>query len=223
MYDFNDADQQRGGELIPDKTIAKLVMSIRPGGAGPGGWLTYSSTSDAEYISGEFTVLEGPFARRKLWQNFVITGGKTNDKGQSIAGEISRATLRAILESSRNINPSDMSPAACEKRRVQSFEEFDGMEFLARIGIQKGKDGYEDKNKISVVITPDKKEYAQYHSGTLPAVGQPATAGTPAWASNQQKQTTPQQQGTATPAWASGPPPASAEPQKKVTIPSWAE
>lgn len=213
MFDFNDANQQQFGDLIPDKTIAKVIMTIKAGSAGPEGWLTESKTSDAMYISAEFTVLEGPFANRRLWQNLVVSGGKQNEKGQSIAGEVSRSTLRAMLESARNIQPTDMSEAACTKRRVQSFGEFDQMVFVAKIGIEKGKDGYQDKNKILAVITPDKAEYQQIMNG------QPVTSGAAAapspWTAQQGNS------GTSAPSWASGPAPAQTD-SPKSTIPSWA-
>jgi hypothetical protein len=210
--DFNDADNQRSGDLIPNGTMCKLIMSIRPGGEpSSGGWLTPSKDTDALYINAEFTVSDGPFARRKLWQNLVMSGGKVNDKGESIAANISRATLRAILESARGILPTDMSEAAQAKRRVRGFEEFDGMEFVAKIGVEKGKDGYQDKNRIAAVTTPDKKEYQQVMSG----VYAPAPAAAPAG-------------GTSAPAWAGGGSgaPAAVAPQNqapKSPVPAWAQ
>ena len=72
--DFNDAGQQQVGELIPAGTIAKVVITIRPGSAGQGGWLTRSNTSDVEYLNCEFTILEGSFAKRKFWQNPAHVG-----------------------------------------------------------------------------------------------------------------------------------------------------
>ena len=32
MYDLNDAEPLRSGEIIPDGTFAKVTMTIRPGG-----------------------------------------------------------------------------------------------------------------------------------------------------------------------------------------------
>ena len=198
--DYNDAERQLG-ELIPNGTICKLVMSIRPGGAGPEGWLTQSQNSeDVLYLSAEFTVLEGPFARRKLWQNFTMQGGKLNEKGESTAANISRSNLRAILESARNIQPTDMGEKAIAARRISGFGDFDSMVFLAKIGIEKGKDGYADKNTIAGIITPDKKEYQanmqQGQAWQAPATAQPvAGARQPDPAA--QKQSKP-----AIPAWA---------------------
>lgn len=161
-YDFNNADRQQNGfDLIPAGTIVPLVMNIRPGGAGEGGWLKASQNSDAEMLDCEFVVESGPYVNRKLWQFMVLSGGKLNDKGDSIAGNISRSTLRAILESSRNIMPDDMGDTAMRARCVNGWQDFCGIVFLAKIGVEKDKTGqYGDKNKIATVITPDMKDYS---------------------------------------------------------------
>lgn len=202
--DLNSADQQQGfGELIPAGTIAPVIMTIRPGGKGPEGWLTESKSSDAMYLNCEFTVTEGPFAKRKLWSNLTWTGGKKNDKGQSMGGEITRSTLRAMLESARNIMPEDMSEKAMAARRVNSFGEFDGLEFVIKIGVEKNKDSaYPDKNKILSVVTPDKPDYRNDHRTAQP----PASTSAPS-----------------TPPWAQGPAPAPPAQNPKPVIPSWAQ
>jgi hypothetical protein len=188
-WDFNSAEEQRSGELIPAGTIAPVIMTIRPGQAGDGGWATASKSSDAEYLSCEFVVTKGPYTKRRFWENIVISGGKVNENGESIAANISRSKMRAMLESARNINPSDMSPQACEARRVNGWQDFNGMEFVVKIGIEKGKDGYDDKNKITSVITPDKKAYNTNFDEQQPTAPQQAASGpaaptTPSWASS---------------------------------------
>ena len=46
--DFNTADTQDSAfALIPANTLAKVCLTIRPGGAGPEGWLTQSRSSSA--------------------------------------------------------------------------------------------------------------------------------------------------------------------------------
>ena len=166
--DFNGADRQF--DLIPDNTIAPVIMHIKPGGQGEGGWLRPSQNSDAMMLECELTVLEGPFAKRKIFQYMVVSGGKVNEKNESIAGNITRSNLRAILESSRNINPDDMSPEAAQKRCCPGgYAEFNGICFVAKIGIEKGQNGYNDKNKIKAVITPDMAGYAPIQKQAAPA------------------------------------------------------
>ena len=182
--DFNGADRQF--DLIPDNTIVPLIMHIKPGGQGDGGWLRPSQNSDALMLECELTVLEGPFARRKIFQYMVVSGGSLNEKGESKAGNITRSNLRAILESARNIKPDDMSPEAAQKRCCPGgYADFNGICFVAKLGIEKGQNGYNDKNKIKTVITPDMEGYAPIQQQAAPAA---AATPPPAWGAPQQAQ-----------------------------------
>jgi hypothetical protein len=185
-YDFNSAERQANMEPIPAGTIVPLVMTIRPGGEGDGGWFTASKNSDAMMLDCEFTVAAGPYTRRKIWQFFVLSGGKLNDKGESVAGGISRSTLRAILESARNVDPNDMGEPALAKRRA-NWNDFCGLTFLAKLSIEKDKTGqYGDKNRIQTVITPGMKEYLAPLAPASAAPAAPAqTAPAASWASGQ--------------------------------------
>ena len=136
-HDYNTADVGGGSfELIPVDTIAKVNMTIRPGGVGEGGWLTQSQSSDAQYLNCEFVIIEGEYATRRFWGNLTVSGGKVDEQGQSKAGKITRSTLRAILESARNVQPKDESNEAKSKRLVSSHSDFNSLEFIAKIGIE---------------------------------------------------------------------------------------
>ena len=164
-FNFNGADNQQDEfGLIPDKTIAKIIMIIRSNEENA---LTQSKTSEAKFLDCEFTILSGKFENRKFWQNMVVSGGKLDKNDNSIAGNITRSTLRAILESSRNIKSDDASKNAVAARQVSSFWDFNEMEFVGKIKIKKAKknSGYDDKNELAVIITPDKSEYQIIMSG----------------------------------------------------------
>ena len=112
MYDLNDAQPQMPpvGELIPDGTFARVAMTIRPGGlngATPAdaGLLKASNSSDAKLLDCEFTVVEGPYARRKFWQNFTVAGGKVDEKGQSKGWNIAKSAFRAMIDSALGLEP----------------------------------------------------------------------------------------------------------------------
>src|SRR6516225_7733244 len=107
--DFNTAGEQRSFDVIPDRTIVTLQLTIRPGGAGDDDWLKRSADKNSEGLNCEFVVVDGEYAKRKLWQLYTLHG---TTPGHAEAGEISRRTLRAILESARGIKPSDKSEAA---------------------------------------------------------------------------------------------------------------
>ncbi len=201
--DFNDAEDQRDFGLIPPKTLAKVVMTIRPGGyddpsqGWTGGYATRSDKTDAVYLNGKFTILEGPFAKR------VVFGliGLYSPKGPDWTN-MGRSFLRAILNSARGIQPGDQSPQAQTARRIRGFNDLDGIEFVARIDVEKDQNG-EEKNVVKSAIQPDKKNYLALmgaapraatapsgFSGAAPAepaapVAQPAAPGVPtrpAWA-----------------------------------------
>lgn len=191
-YDFNTASEQRSGELIPEGTLAPVHLTVRPGNAGEGGWLKRSKTGDSMALDCEFTVTEGPHAKRKFWSLFTVEG---TTEGHQKAADISGSRIRAILESARGIRPDDESEQARAGRRINTWGDLNDVRFIAKIGIEKGKDGYKDKNTLVEVITPDRKQWARVEQparqqSTFQPVGaavaavaqQAAPANKPAWA-----------------------------------------
>ena len=128
MFDYSEAHQQREIDLIPDNTTATLQMTVRPGGAGEDGMLKRSQDGGCEMLEAEFTVVDGEFSRRKLWERLVLAG--TTD-GHAKAAEISRGKLRAILKSARGVKPDDASQQARAARKA-NLADFNGMRFIAR-------------------------------------------------------------------------------------------
>jgi hypothetical protein len=189
-YDFNDANKQTG-ELIPEGTIAPVHLTVRPGSAGEGGWLKRSKDGRSMALDCEFVVLEGQHTKRKFWTLMTVEG---ETDGHRTAADISGSRIRAILESVAGIRPDDESDAAKAKRRLSSWGDLDGVRFVAKIGIEKGKDGYKDKNTLAEVITPDRQAWVKQDQvakqQTMAPVGvvaqQAATAsqaaGKPSWA-----------------------------------------
>ena len=161
-FDYSSVPPQRDVELIPAGTVASVQLRIRPGGAGEGGLLKRSKDGACEMLDLEFVLVDGPYARRKLWANLVLEG---TTPGHAQAMETSRGVLRGILESARGIKPDDRSDQA-RAGRTADLKDFDNIIFVARIGVEKGKprndgsgESYPDKNVIAVIITPDKKDW----------------------------------------------------------------
>jgi hypothetical protein len=155
--DFNDARQN--SNIIPKGTLAKVRLTIRPGGfddpaqGWTGGYATRGTTGSV-YLSGEFTVLEGPFARRKIFTLIGLYSPKGPDWGN-----MGRSLVRGMLNSARGISDKDNSPQAQAARRISGFADLDGLEFVARIDVGSDTNG-EEKNEIRSAVTPDHKEYA---------------------------------------------------------------
>jgi hypothetical protein len=178
MYDLNDAQPQMGplGELIPDGTFAKVKMTIRPGGVNGStpidvGLLKGSQSSDAKMLDCEFTVVAGPYARRKFWQNFTVAGGKLDEKGQSKGWNISKSTFRAMIDSALGLDPKDESAAAKQKRVIQGLKQLDGIVFAARIMIEPASSPqYKDQNRLANVVLPGEPQYTATMRGeSVPA------------------------------------------------------
>ncbi len=140
---MNDAGPQRNGELIPDGTFAKVRLTIRPGGTDgqsdmDRGLLKASNSpgSDVLMLDAEFTVMEGPHARRKFWQKFTVSGGKVDDQGVSIGWKISKSTFRAMIDSALGLDPDNSSEDAKTKRVLRCLADLDGIAFVAKIKIE---------------------------------------------------------------------------------------
>lgn len=158
LTDFNTAESQ--SNLIPACTIAKAQITIQPGGYEPDYWLTKSPNTGSIYLNAEFTITEGPYAKHRIYQIIGIKSSKAD--GQDKWSEMGRSMIRSILESARNIKPSDNSEQANHMRKLQSISELNGLECMVKISIEYDKTGkYGDRNRIMAIITPKDKEYKQ--------------------------------------------------------------
>lgn len=188
--DFSDAEQQTG-DVIPQGTLAKVHMKIRPGGyddpskGWTGGYATRKEETGAVYLDCEFTIIGGKYDKRKVWSLI----GLHSTKGPKWE-QMGRSFVRAALESARGIKPSDVSEQAIKARQISGFSDLDGLEFAVKIDVEEGQNGYSDKNKINNVIPCTHKDYAALMGGQGAAPSQPAqpqqqpanTGNLPAWA-----------------------------------------
>ena len=197
-HDFNGAEaQQNAFEVIPAGTLVKVRLTIRPGGVGPEGWVTQSRTSDAQYLNTEAVILEGPHTKRRIYTRIGLRGKGAQGADDSY-GNRGRSLIRGILESARGIASKDASDRARAARTIRGYGDLNGMEFLARIGVEKDKNDPRDegRNVIAAAIGPEHPDYARL-MGAAPAATQPmlpgpttpATGGTaPPWAAAQPAQ-----------------------------------
>lgn len=186
--DFNDAEPQKEmGALIPEGTISLAVMTLRPGGFGDDGFIAKSKSSGNDMLDAEFTCFEGKYDRRKVWKYFGLAGD---------GAAVTRSQLRAALESAFNLDPSDASAEAVEKRSVPSYASFDGLKVCIKIGIEKGTGDYKDKNVLRAFVTPDRPGYLN--------PGQQAIQGSAQASSGAVAKAAPKAEGSAKvkPAWA---------------------
>ena len=170
-FDFNSASEQTSFDLIPKGSLVRVRMTVKPGGhddasqGWTGGYATCNVNKGSVYLNCEFVVMEGPFARRKMWALIGLHSPKGPDWGN-----MGRTFIKAILNSARNVHPADNSPAAQNARRISGFADLDGIEFLGKVDWEKDQND-EDKSVVKSAVTPDHKDYAS-------AMGTPRAATT---------------------------------------------
>lgn len=180
--DFNSANDQQSYDLIPSGTLAKLSMSIKPGGyddpaqGWTGGYATRNATTGVVYLQGEFVVMEGPYAKRKIWSNIGLYSPAKPEYAN-----MGRSFIKGILNSARGIQPKDNSPQAQMARRINGLADLNGVVFVGRISARKDQNG-NLRNEVNLAITPEHKDYAAIMSSMAAAAapGAPAQAGAPA-------------------------------------------
>jgi len=186
-------------ELMPDGTIARGIVKLTGGDMelpefGAGTFFKSSQSTSAKWLPIEVTIVGGDFDKRKVWHNIFVDGDKLSERGVPVAKEIGLRTLKSMIDSAFNLSSKDDSPQAQAARNLNGVNDLNGVSICFSIGVEKGTNGYADKNKIKYVLTADSKGFI---AGSAPvaapaasapmatAAPQPttATAGvTPAWA-----------------------------------------
>ena len=184
MLDLNNVsysdDGPRDFELIPDGTVVRAFIKLSGGDHElpefGGGTYFKSSQSGAKWMPIELTIVGGPYNKRKVWQNIFVDGAKTDQNGFSIAKRIGLETIKKMVDSHFALDMKDDSPEAAQKRgSINGVHMLNGMQICFKVGIEKGNNGYADKNKIKAVLTPGSQEFI---AGS-PAAVAPAATPTP--------------------------------------------
>jgi hypothetical protein len=145
-------------DLIPEGTKAKVVMKIRSGNYDDvaQGWtdgVASKGKTGAVYLNCEFTILEGPFTNRKV---FSLIGLKS-PKG-AWWGNKGRTLIKNILNSARNISEPEQLTSEIKHGKLQSLNDLNGVEFIAKVSVGKGADGM-PKNEIGDAIIQNDASY----------------------------------------------------------------
>tara|TARA_Y100001934_G_scaffold224258_1_gene268296 strand:- start:985 stop:1626 length:642 start_codon:yes stop_codon:yes gene_type:complete len=139
-------------ELLPKGTVAMVKLRIRPGGYNneEQGWTEGYATrgsSGAVYLNCEFTIIAGPFAKKKIYSLI----GLKSPKGP-FWGNKGRGQIKNILNSAHNLSLTDQSVEARALRKLKSLSELDGMEFVATFDVRPDSSGKPNNEFIDAVI-----------------------------------------------------------------------
>lgn len=154
--DFSGAPTQQfgnDGELIPNGTLAWATVHVRPHNIDQALVVVPSKKNEANgFLDLELTIEDGQHARRKVWDRVGVRGNE-----QWIAAGM--AAIRHMLEAGRGAGPNNRQAYVLGAQYPQGselgFMELDGLRVAIRVGIEKGKDGYDDKNKIARYLSPN--------------------------------------------------------------------
>ena len=150
---FNPTSGQgQAYDLIPNGTLANVIVKVReiknskePNATGKCG----------QYFDLELTVADGPLARRKFFDKIM----NPLHEGNTDAGrQMGVVAITRIFESLGFFNPAD--PATYEQIQDDTPAEnigqaIDGRTVGVKVKIDKGKDGYEDKNVVAEWLSPN--------------------------------------------------------------------
>jgi len=164
MLNFNNAAPQKemgDFSIIPNNSFVKVRLSIdepKSEKADPNDKFLSVSAKNNKYITFTARVTQGKFIDNEMrYQMYTVDGSEK-------ATNISVSFLRAVLESARGIDPNDTSPNAVSARQVKGWGDFEGIEFIAKVGIEPPKNG-KIYNKIKKAVTLDMPEYATVKGG----------------------------------------------------------
>lgn len=208
MLNLNEVSTSSGNseplQLIPDGTVARAYMVFGTDGDtqmpefSNAHVFRKSQNTSAVWLPLELTIMGGDYDKRKVWTNLFVHGDAVGDDGVPKARRIGLETLRKMIDSAHGLSQNDMSPEAQAKRNIASIDVLDGIEVCVVIGVEKGTNGYADKNRIKTYLTPDSGDFIASGGGTTI---KPATTQMPQNVQNSMNAQAPAQGGV-TPAWA---------------------
>jgi len=161
---------------IPDGTVVRAIINFTGGDEviqefSQLSMFKKSQTTSAIYCPIEFTVMGGEFDKRRVWHNLFVHGDKMGNNGIPVAREIGMRTLRNMVDSAYNLNPNDQSAEAVGKRNIMAIEALQGQEICFVVAVEKGTNGYKDRNKVKIVLTPKDNNFIGSNNGTVPVTG----------------------------------------------------
>ena len=136
MLDFSAKHEELDFDLIPKGTLLWAVINLKG--------IRSSNTTTSRYLDLELTIDQGqPFERRKI---FVKLGDPNWQGNSEEYRKMGYGAIRRILEAAFGANPND--PQSYNKIPDATYFVLHGKRVPVRITIEKGKDGYEDKNSV---------------------------------------------------------------------------
>lgn len=176
MIDLNHEEEQRERNYGPVPAGSRVLLRLsllKPKYPSRDDEMLAETRNGLLQLSGKLEVVAGSYEGCTWYENITLPEGSqavSLTDSQRTACRIGGSLLRAIVESARHIDPKATDARSCRGRSVNAWLDFDGMEFPAKVKLDKepyiGKDGRAYwKNRIASVVPCTAKEYADISRG----------------------------------------------------------
>lgn len=177
MFNFAPDQNQRSAiELIPPGTPLLCLVTVESFGI--------SKTSGGRNCKICLTVSRGPYERRKIW---TWISDPNDEKNSAEGRQMSLANMQHMLESCGIFDPSNRESYARYASVPPSdvfqaiMRDLDGKHVAIKVKIEKGTDGYEDRNALQTILSPNPngrtaKAYEDVKNGLDTQVQKPAAS-----------------------------------------------
>lgn len=137
------------GPLIDNGTLVWVQISVRG--------IKHSRESGGAYADLEMTVAHGPCEKRKLWDLIMSPFDPKNSSG---AKQMGIAAITRILECEGTFDPANPETYNLfNEPPANTFEavlgRLDGITVGIKVKVEKGTEGYPDKNKVGEWLSPN--------------------------------------------------------------------
>jgi hypothetical protein len=147
VFSVNSGKNEVTG-LVDNGTLAFVVINARD--------LKYSKESGGSYVDLELTVDGGPFHGKKLWD---IIMSPFDERNSDTARQMGISAITRIFECGGIFDPDNPASYEVFNGSNGTIENvgatLDGLRVAVRIKIEKGKNGYQDKNKVGEWLSPN--------------------------------------------------------------------
>lgn len=172
MFQFDpNTKHDTAGALIPANTLAFATFKVQS--------LKNSKNSGGRYASIEL-ILHGQFENRRV---FDMIADPADTKNSEAWRKMGMASLQHALEAAGIFDPA--KPESYGRFAggglVDILQALDGKRVAFKVGVEKGTDGHQDKNRVVTYLSPNPvsstfKQYQQLLAGGAAPAPQPAPA-----------------------------------------------
>lgn len=161
MLNFSQEQEQRDSRSIPPNSMVLVQIELKQPTANnqistASPFITVSQQGYSRVVM-NLNVVGGQFKGTSIKEGCHIPEHmqpvQNMPQNQKTACEIGGRFLRAILDSSRRLDPSDYSEQADQQRHVNGWEDFNGLMVPIRVGYD--KNGYMQAGKVLTIKDPE--------------------------------------------------------------------